>query len=268
MVKLTKKNLKKRGGDNEKVISEENVEIIENSGYSSGVVKLDAPTDNFILESGRLSFIEQGSGKDDIVNLTTSTRGITKSLKRFFLSQENIFFNHFSGSKSGSPVSIYFANPYPGDVEKIVIEPGESYSVGPGCFLGCSSNLKVSAKFNWRGMITGEGIGLTTITNPSGKTGHAYVGCFGKTDKRIVKPGNELLVDNGLFLMSKNLNNKAQYELSKLPGLKSFFFGGEGILMKFKNQSKEDMEVYLQSRNVVQFANDLYKYMPKPSSKD
>ena len=265
VLKLSKKKSKKNGAENETEtpLSIDKVVIQENSGYATGAVTLTGKTDSILIDNGRLLYIEQGSKEEDHVNIKTIAQGSAlKSIKRSFLSDENIFINKFTGSDSGKPVKIHFGSASPGDITRILVKPNESFTLGSGSFLAASSNLNISARMNLRGVLSGEDIGLTLIKNKSSKNGHVYVGCFGKALQIKVKTGTELLVDNGAYLASKNIDGEKAYTLTKLKGIKSFFLSGEGILMKFKNTDKEDMIVYTQSRNLNNFAGELGQYLP------
>lgn len=247
----------------ERPVPIDSVRIMDNSGYATGVVTLMGD-ESFLIESGRLLFVEQGSSPDDQVNVKSITNGsLMSSFKRKMLSGENIFFNKFSGAKSGNPVRLHFASPYPGDIIKIMIEPGESYTLSAGSFIAGTANLNVSSKLNVRGIFSGEGLGLTLVKNKTEYVGHVYVGCFGKANSVRVKNGEEVLIDNGAYLASKNIDGKKSYELTKLKGLKTFVFGGEGLLMKFTNTDEDEIMIYTQSRNLHDFAMGIHTYLPK-----
>ncbi len=262
--KLSRKKTKKYGGAaDEKPLSMDKVVIHENNGYATGTVTLNGKDDAILIDNGRLLFVEQESKPDDQVNIKSIVQGSAiKSLKRSFLSSENIFINKFTGSDSGKPVKVHFGAAAPGDIIKIVVKPNESYTLSSGTFIASSSNLNITAKLNLRGIISGEGIGLTLVKNKSTRDGYIFIGCFGKASELKVKPGSEVLIDNGSYLASKNVNGEKAYTLTKLKGIKSFFLSGEGILMKFKNKTNEEMTIYTQSRNLHNFAGVLKPYLP------
>ena len=262
--KLSRKKTKKYGGAaDEKPLSMDKVVIHENNGYATGTVTLNGKDDSIFIDNGRLLFVEQESKPDDQVNIKSIVQGSAiKSLKRSFLSGENIFINKFTGSDSGKPVKVHFGSAAPGDIIKIVVKPNESYTLSSGTFIASSSNLDISARLNIRGIMSGEGLGLTLVKNKSANDGYIFVGCFGKASELKVKSGSEVLLDNGAYLASKNVSGEKAYTLTKLKGIKSFFLSGEGILMKFKNKSNEDIIIYTQSRNLHNFAGVLRPYLP------
>jgi len=256
------RNRKKGGNDDDTVIDMKKVVIKENNGYSTGVVTLNK-NDSFLIESGKMLYVEQQSDNENKVNITTQARGsVMKSIRRKFLSSENIFINKFSGSDSGKETKVHFGSAVPGDIVRIVIKPDESYTLSSGTYIASSANLNVSARVNLRGILSGEGIGLTIVKNKSKQAGHLYLGCFGKAETITVKPGNEILLDNSFYLASKNKKGEKAYSLTKLKGIKSFIFGGEGILMKFKNDTNENMTVYTQTHDLYNLAMAMYDYLP------
>lgn len=122
--KLSRKKTKKYGGVDEKPLSMDKVVIHENNGYATGTVTLNGKDDSILIDNGRLLYVEQESKPEDQVNIKSIVQGSAiKSLKRSFLSGENIFINKFTGSDSGKPVKVHFGSAAPGDIIKI-------YSVG------------------------------------------------------------------------------------------------------------------------------------------
>lgn len=261
--KLSRKKTKKYGGAvDEKPLSMDKVVIHENNGYATGTVTLNGKDDSILIDNGRLLYVEQESKPEDQVNIKSIVQGSAiKSLKRSFLSGENIFINKFTGSDSGTPVKVHFGASAPGDIIKIVVKSTETYTLSSGTFIASSSNLDISAKLNLRGIMSGEGIGVTLVKNKSTRDGYVFIGCFGKASELKIKSGSEVLLDNGAYLASKNVNGEKVYTLTKLKGIKSFFLSGEGILMKFKNNSNEDFVIHVQTRNLHNFAGVLRPYL-------
>ena len=109
--KLSRKKTKKYGGSDEKPLSMDKVVIHENNGYATGTVTLNGKDDSILIDNGRLLYVEQESKPEDQVNLKSIVQGSAiKSLKRSFLSSENIFINKFTGSDSGKPVKLHFGD--------------------------------------------------------------------------------------------------------------------------------------------------------------
>ena len=51
---------------------------------------------------------------------------------------------------------------------------------------------------------------------------------------------------------------KSKFTVTKLSGYKSFFFGGEGVFMKFKGPC----ELYVQNRNINDFIRQIDNRLP------
>ena len=75
----------------------------------------------------------------------------------------------------------------------------------------------------------------------------------------------EYIVDTGYVVAFENTLN---YQVDVLPGLKtggklkSFFFGGEGLVARFSGQGK----IWLQTRAVNPFLTWVYPYRPAPKN--
>ena len=75
----------------------------------------------------------------------------------------------------------------------------------------------------------------------------------------MVVKGNNLL-DNGMFLAA---NSKTTFGISKVGGMKSFFFSGEGLVMTFTGPCT----LYVQGRNLNHFTQFIKAITEKVSGK-
>ena len=79
---------------------------------------------------------------------------------------------------------------------------------------------------------------------------------YGSFKKIVLGQGEEIIIDNGYFLAAEK---NFEYDVVKLgKTLTSSFFGGEGFGMKFVGPGT----VYMQSKNLTNFALTLSSYMP------
>ena len=258
MVKKTNVNKRKtnvnKGGKKKTSVIIPKYKINNTTDFSSVTMTL-RPEETFVIESGRVFFIKQKTGKK--IKIKTKSGGIWKGLKRSLLSDETFFKNYFSAPKDG-PVEITFGGSMPGDILAITLKPGEKYNVSAGSFMASSENIQVKTKLRMRGMITGEGAFTTKLVNKGTENGLAFLTCFGSFNKVTLKNNEEYLVDNGMFLASKTDKGEPLYTVTKLSGYKSFFFGGEGIFMKFKGPC----EFYTQNRNIDTFIDEIQRRLP------
>ncbi len=250
--KYTKKTTPKIGGKKKKysnIIPK--YKINNDGGFGSVIMNLNSE-ESFVIESGALFYIKQKTGKK--IEVETKTGGIFSGLKRSLLSGETLFKNYLTAPK-GNSAEITFGSSFPGEIIPIIVKPGDTYYGSQGSFLGSSVNIDVKTKFKMRGIFTGEGAFLTKFANSSEDDGLVFLACYGKIRKVSIKKGEEFLVDNGLFLATHEDN---KFTVTKLSGYKSFFFGGEGVFMKFKGPC----ELYVQNRNINDFIRQIDNRLP------
>lgn len=180
--------------------------------------------------------------KGNIGKSEVQLQGIIKSVARFF-SNEEVFLEKYTG-----PGIVAVGSSIPGDIIMITLQPGESFILSRSSFLACTANVEVSAGFRLRGVIgvgQEEGFVLPTVTCPenSEQPGFVWVAAYGTFKKHVIKAGDSILVNNGMFLAC---NEKIKYELETAGRsiIGSLVSGGLG--MKFVGPC----EIYTQSKNL------------------
>ena len=143
----------------------------------------------------------------------------------------------------------------PGDVLQVALKPGETYTMSRGSYLASTPNVRVSAKLNLIGLIPvgqDEGFVLPTAEcAPDQGPGFVWMSAYGTFEEHSLAAGEEMLVDNGLFLACRK---DVTYSLAMMGGgVLSSFFGGEGFGMKFTGPCK----LYTQSKNMDDFVEYL-----------
>ncbi len=195
-------------------------------------------------EGGRMSYM------DGTISMETKSGGFFKGLKRS-MSGESFFQNVFIG-----PGTIVFAPNLPGDIIPLDIMAGRGWIIQQDGYIASSPNVEVSSK--WGGLKSifgGEGGMLTHLSTQQGQ-GIAFIGGYGSIIKHDIAPGQEFIVDTGIFFATEETT---QYELVKLGKMKSFLFGGEGLVFKFHGPAT----VYTQSRAQQALVNYIMGFLPK-----
>jgi uncharacterized protein (TIGR00266 family) len=206
-------------------------EILGGEMFSTVTIDLKA-NEQVLAEAGSMAYMD---GK---VDMNTSTGGgVWKGLKRSF-SGESFWQNTFTG-----PGKVTLANSLPGDSEAFKINPNEGWILTRDAYLGGTTNIEVSSKWGgFKTMFTSEGALLTHVKSTAGD-GLFFAGCYGAIKKHEIAEGEEFTVDNGLFFATPE---KTNFKMSKMGGWKSFFLGGEGIILRFFGPCI----VYTQSRSL------------------
>ncbi len=205
-----------------------NYQIVGGEAFAELHVQL-SPGETIRAETGVMSYM------DGTVQMETSSGGILTGIKRKF-SGESFFQNTFTG-----PGKIVFAPPFPGTIQAFEITPDTPMILQQGAYIAGSPNVKISSKWGgFRAIFAGEGAFLTHASVEEGK-GIFFTGSYGIVVRHEIAPGQEFVVDTGIFFAT---TEDAQFKLSKVGKVKSFLFGGEGLVLRFFGPCV----VYTQSR--------------------
>lgn len=205
-------------------------------------VELD-PGEVVIAEAGAMNYMEDGINfETKMGDGSTPSGGMLGSLlnvgKRV-LTGESIFMTHFSNSGEGKK-RVAFAAPYPGKIIPIDLAlAGGELICQKDAFLCAAFGTNLDIAFNRRlgaGFFGGEGFILQRLSGD----GKAFVHIGGTVIKRELN--NEVLrVDTGCIAA---FTPGIDYDIERAGGLKSMFFGGEGL---FLATLRGTGTVYLQS---------------------
>lgn len=191
---------------------------------------------------------------DAEIQVKTTTGGIFRGLKRAFTG-DSMFLTYYTGvSPKGN--KICFASHLPGDMTKIVIQPGAKKVIANNSVVCCTGNVKLDTKFSMRGIFAGDAF-LSAVSVPadSPEPGVVWLGAFGSIEVIEIKDGEKYKVDNYHFLAS---DSKVGYTLGKVGGLKSAILSGEGIVMNFTGPCK----LMIQNRKLHDFAYYVSAFIP------
>jgi len=136
------------------------------------------------------------------------------------------------------------------------IRPDQGWVIQQDAYLAGSPNIDVSSKWGgFRSILGGEGAFLTHLSSSDGNKGQVFLGGFGSLKKHEIPAGKEYVLDTGIFFATPDATN---FRTSKVGGMKSFFFGGEGLVMRFTGPCT----VYTQSRGMHSFLDLLLSKVP------
>jgi uncharacterized protein (TIGR00266 family) len=184
---------------------------------------------------------------------TKSGGGFLKGLKKAVLGGESFFLNTFTAGPQGGWVSL--APGSPGDVQWADIQPGKQLFIQGGSYLASTLNVQTDTKFQgFKGFFSGESIFFIRAFTEDGP-GRVYYNSFGAIKQIPVQPGQIVTVDTGHVVA---FEEGLEYNINKVGGMKSFMFGGEGLVMNFSGQGN----LWIQSRNVQSLAAKLMPFLP------
>jgi uncharacterized protein (TIGR00266 family) len=192
-------------------------------------IELD-PAETVIAEAGAMNYMDDGitfeAKMGDGSQADSGLLGKLMSAGKRALSGESIFLTHFTNSGSGRR-RVAFAAPYPGKIIPIDMNKVKgTLFCQKDAFLCAALGTQIGIAFAKRlgtGFFGGEGFILQRLTGD----GMAFVHAGGTVIKKTLQ--NDLLrVDTGcLVAFTPGIN----YDIERVGGLKSMFFGGEGFFL-------------------------------------
>ena len=192
-------------------------------------VELD-PGETVIAEAGAMNYMEDGiSFESRMGDGSRANEGIMGKLlnagKRV-MTGESIFLTHFTNQGNGKK-RVAFAAPYPGQIIPLdMSKVGGELLCQKDAFLAAALGTEIGIAFTRRlgtGFFGGEGFILQRLQGD----GMAFVHACGTVIQK--KLHNETLrVDTGCLVA---FTNGVDYDIERAGGLKSMFFGGEGLFL-------------------------------------
>ena len=188
--------------------------------------------------------------KGDILTETKMRKGgFLKSLKAAAFGGESFFVNEFIAQEDGCVLGL--TGNMLGDIEVIAVE--EEFIVQSGAFVGSSGNLTLDTK--WQGFTKGI-FGSNLFMLKTIGSGDMFVNAWGGIIKKELQPGEKMILDNYQLVA---LSATADYSVTKHGNLKTTLFGGDALVIQIIGPGT----VYLQTKNIMEFARALVPYLPK-----
>ena len=161
-----------------------------------------------------------GSGQDQ-----GGLMGKLLSAGKRVLTGESLFMTVFSNAGSGRQ-KVAFAAPYPGKIVPMDLKQhGGRMLCEKDAFLCAAKGVAVGIALNRRlgsGLFGGEGFILQKLEGD----GLAFLHSGGTIFSRTLAPGETLRVDTGCIVA---FETTVGYDIQMVPGIKTAFFGGEGL---------------------------------------
>ncbi len=182
--------------------------------------------------------------------------GLGKTLGRA-LGGESLIINTFEALDG--PGEVTFAAGSPGDSAYYRLQ-GNTLYIQRGAFMLHSEGVDLTGKWQGaKGFFSGEGLVLLKASG----NGDVFFNSYGAILQ--VDVTDHYIVDTGYIVA---FEDTLQYRVTILPGLraggklKSFFFGGEGLVCQFSGQGK----VWIQTRHVHSFLSWVHPFRPTKSN--
>jgi uncharacterized protein (TIGR00266 family) len=223
-------------------------------------IELD-PNETVVAEAGALMFMDypiqmetifgDGSEKDAGSGFMGKLMGAGKRM----ITGESLFMTAFTNSGAGKR-SAYFAAPYAGKIVPLDLsQHGEKVICQKDAFLCCAKGISIGIEFQRKlgvGFFGGEGFIMQKLEGD----GMAFIHASGTIIERELRDGEKLKVDTGCLVA---LEQTVNYDIEMVKGIKSAFFGGEGL---FFATVTGPGKVWLQSLPFSRLADRIYKNSP------
>ena len=218
------------------------------SGDNLQLVTIQLPPNEMIYaEAGSMVYMSAN------VNMEAKMRGgLLKGLGRK-LAGETIFLTEFTAQEGNGLVA--FGGNCPGTIQAVDISSGREFLAQRDAFLVAEDSVDVQIAFQRRlgaGFFGGEGFILQKYTG----NGKVFVHACGDFVEFDLKDGEILKVDTGSVV---GWDASVSYDIERVKGIKTMFFGGEGI---FLTTLTGPGKIILQSLDLGRLAHALRPFMP------
>ena len=223
-------------------------------------IELD-PNETVIAEAGAMMYMDypvqmeaifgDGSEKSQGSGFMGKLMGAGKRV----ITGESLFMTAFTNTGGGKR-QVSFAAPYAGKIVPLdLAELGNKIICQKDAFLCCAKGVSSGIEFQRKigvGFFGGEGFIMQKLEGD----GMTFVHASGTIIERELHAGEKLKVDTGCLVA---LEQTVGYDIEMVKGIKSAFFGGEGL---FFATVTGPGKVWLQSLPFSRLADRIYKSAP------
>jgi uncharacterized protein (TIGR00266 family) len=207
------------------------------------------------LDQGESLRAESGAMVSMTGTIDIQTRmqgGFLASLARSVLTQESFFQNTFTAARG--PGEVTLAPALPGDI-RIRDLQGESIILQSGAYLGSHPSIELETKWGGaRTFFSREGLFLIKVSGRGALLFSSYGAIV-----EVQVPSAGYVVDTGHLVA---FEPSLEWEVTKVGGLKSLLFSGEGLVCRFSGQGK----LWLQTRSFDSFLGEVLPHVQRASN--
>ena len=232
-------------------------EIIGNS-MQMVEIELD-PQETVIAEAGVMNYMEQGieyeAKMGDGSEVEQGFMSKLFSAGKRMVTGESLFMTHFT-NHGDTKQRVAFASPFPGSIIAVdMAKIGGEITCQKDSFLCAALGTKIDIAFNRKlgsGFFGGEGFILQHLKGD----GMAFIHAGGTVIEKELN-GETLRLDTGCLVA---FTSGIDYDIAMVKGLKSMFFGGEGLFMATLSGHGK---VWIQSLPFSRLADRIISHAPR-----
>jgi uncharacterized protein (TIGR00266 family) len=215
-------------------------EIKHKPAYAMLVARLK-PEESIVAESGAMAFTSS-----NIEVKTRSRGGLLGGLKVKLLGGQSFWVNDLIAH--GGPGEVGLVSAPIGDMERLEINNSSSYAIQKQAFVASTTGVTIDTQ--WQGFTKGI-FGQSLFMLKATGQGDVWINVFGAIEKRTLKAGEHLIVDN-FHLVA--FSDTCKYNVRKVGGIKATLFSGEGLVIDIEGPG----DVLLQTKNIREFVDWLW----------
>ena len=227
------------------------------SGIQVVEVELD-PGEAVIAEAGAMNYMEEGISFDtkmgDGSDVNQGFMSKLFSAGKRLITGESLFMTHFTNEGEGKK-RVAFSAPYPGQIMPVnMADVNEEIFCQKDSFLCAALGTEIDIAFNRKlgsGFFGGEGFILERLRGD----GMAFIHAGGTIVEKELN-GETLRLDTGCLVA---FTSGIDYDIQMTSGLKSMFFGGEGL---FLTTLSGHGKVWIQSLPFSRLADRIIEHAP------
>ena len=209
------------------------------------------PNEMIYAEAGAMVYMSNN------INMESKMRGGFKSAIGRKFTGESFMLTEFTSVGGKGIVS--FGGNAPGTIKDLKVGAGKEYLVQKDAFLCGQDSVKLNVAFQKKlgsAFFGGEGFILQKLSGE----GTVFVHACGDFVEFTLEPDQVLKVDTGSVV---GWEDTVQFDIERVKGIKTMFFGGEGI---FLTTLKGPGKVIIQSMNLANLASALAPFMPRQNT--
>jgi uncharacterized protein (TIGR00266 family) len=205
-------------------------------------VRFDQAGEQLLVESSAMV------ARDTAMEMKTAIQGgLLNAAKRKLLGGESIFQNTFTATAPGQ--SLWLAPGPEGDVQALELDGSYPVMLNSGAFLASAPSVTLDTKWGGaKGFFSGTGFFLLRAEGH----GPLFFGAYGGLHAIDVGPGGYVVDTSHVVGFTGGLD----YRVTKVGGMKSLFFSGEGLVCEFHGQGR----LWISTRNPGSLASFLHPF--------
>ena len=222
-------------------------EMLDKPDFGVVRVGFEQPGEQMVVESSAMVARDAG-----IEMKTEMKGGLLAAAKRKMLGGESIFQNTFTATAPNQ--QLWLAPGPEGDVMNLDMDGSYEVLLNSGAYLAAAPSVTLDTKWGGaKGFFSGTGFFLLKCTGQ----GPLFFSAYGGIHAVDVGPAGYICDTSHVVGFTSGLD----YNVTKVGGLKSLFFSGEGLVCRFHGQGR----LWMSTRNAGSLAAFVHPFRPVKS---